>query len=77
MNIPSWYTPQIAIAGIILFWFSFLGFCHVLITWVAKESDLDYWTCARSLWGYVKGDPNAVKKLRWVKNLKRDGNTDR
>ena len=76
MNLPSWYTPQVAIAAMILFWGSFLGVCHIVITLASRDSGLDYWTCARSLWEYANGDKNAVKKIRWLRNLKRDGNTD-
>ena len=42
---------------------------HYWVWRMSKDTGLSYWTCARSLWEYANGDKDAVKKLRWVKEI--------
>jgi len=49
---------------------------HYWIWRMSKDTKLSYWTCARSLFGYATGDKDAVKKLRWVKNVQNKENKE-
>ena len=46
---------------------------HYWVWRMSKDTGLSYWTCARSLWEYANGDKDAVKKLRWVKEILKEG----